>query len=82
MNAFDCDQVLEQLRDYLDEEAKADLCDAIEQHLLRCKDCKVYVDTVKKTIVLYQADRKLELPMTAARKLGAAMAQEYGGPRA
>ena len=72
-----CNEVLEQLGDYLDEDARLELCRAIEQHLHQCHDCQVYVDTIKKTIVLYQADRSVELPVTASSKLVAALAREY-----
>jgi len=73
----DCNETLVQLADYLDEEAREELCKAIEQHLRRCHDCKVYVDTVRKTIVLYQNDRQVEIPASANSRLAAALAQEY-----
>jgi predicted anti-sigma-YlaC factor YlaD len=73
----DCTQTLEQLEEYLDEPARAELCRAIEEHLKRCQDCKVYVDTVRKTIVLYQNDREMEVPANANSRLQAALAQEY-----
>jgi predicted anti-sigma-YlaC factor YlaD len=73
----DCNDVLQQLSDYLDEEAREELCRQIEGHLSQCHDCQVYVDTVKKTIVLYQSDRKIEVPVTVASRLETALAQEY-----
>jgi predicted anti-sigma-YlaC factor YlaD len=68
---------LEQLSDYLDEDARAELCKAIEEHLHTCRECSFYVDTVKKTIVLYQADHKVEVPAKATALLQAALAAEY-----
>jgi len=76
--ALDCNEVLEQLSDYLDEDAREELCRAIESHLTQCHDCQIYVDSVKKTIVLYQADRKVELPLHVTARLDAALAREYG----
>jgi predicted anti-sigma-YlaC factor YlaD len=73
----DCNQVLDQLGDYLDEEARAELCRAIEEHLKQCRDCRVYVDTVKKTIVLYQADSKVELPVPVSGRLREVLVREY-----
>src|SRR5437867_873789 len=64
-DAVNCDEVLEQLADYLDEDARAELCRAIEAHLSRCRDCRVEVDTVRRTIVLYQADRSVAAPTAA-----------------
>jgi len=73
----DCNEVLEQLSDYLDENARAELCRAIEQHLSHCHDCRFYVDTVKKTIVLFQSDREVEVPVAASTQLRAVLAREY-----
>ena len=75
---MDCNEVLEQLADYLDEEAREELCRAIAQHLDQCHDCKIYVDSVKKTIMLYQADRATDLPPAVTTQLQAVLAREYG----
>ena len=81
---MDCNDVLKQLADYLDEEARGELCRAIEEHLTRCHDCQVYVDTLRKTIVLYQADVRDEIPATVSSRLQTALVHEYqrakGGP--
>jgi predicted anti-sigma-YlaC factor YlaD len=69
--------MIEQLGDYLDADARVELCRAIEEHLSRCPGCQVFVDTVKKTIVLYQADRQVEVPANVTSRLESALAQEY-----
>ena len=74
---MDCSEVLKQLAEYLDEESREELCHQIEQHLTRCRDCQVYVDTVRKTIVLYQADVKTEIPATVTSRLQTALVDEY-----
>ncbi len=74
---MDCNEVLEQLADYLDDDAREELCKAIEAHLSRCRDCRLEVDTVRKTIVLYQVDREVPLPATVYAGLEAALAKEY-----
>ena len=75
---MNCTEVLEQLGDYLDEDARQELCRQIEGHLKQCSNCQVYVDTVRKTITLYQTDGSgVELPVTASQKLQLAMASEY-----
>ena len=79
---MDCNEVLEQLADYLDEDAREELCKTIEAHMANCKDCRLEVDTIKKTIVLYQAGDKVELPVRLKESLHAALAQEYAsGPK-
>ena len=74
---MDCTEVMEQLAEYLDDDVRADLRKAVEQHLHTCPDCSYYVDTVRKTVVLYQADHRIEVPMKVTARLQAALAAEY-----
>ena len=76
---MDCNEVLQQLADYLDEDARADLCREIEMHLRHCHNCQLEVDTLKKTIILFQSDgkKKVEIPARATERLSAALAREY-----
>jgi predicted anti-sigma-YlaC factor YlaD len=81
-----CQELLEQLGDYLDEEARQDLCRQIEEHLDRCHDCRLVVDQTRKTIVLYQADQQVPLNglVAASARLNDALTQAYrssGGRR-
>jgi len=78
LKKLECDEVLDQLSEYIDEETRDELCDAIREHLVRCQDCQVKVDTVRKTIVLYQKNSSVEIPVRVTAKLGAALAREYG----
>jgi predicted anti-sigma-YlaC factor YlaD len=73
----DCSEVLQQLADYLDQDARDELCRLIEAHLSRCHDCQLQVDTIRKTIVLYQHDRVVEMPVRVSQQLEAALAREY-----
>jgi predicted anti-sigma-YlaC factor YlaD len=81
VTTVNCNDVLEQLSDFLDEDQRADLCRKIEEHLSQCHGCRFQVDTVKKTITLYQADRQadrtIELPVTVSRSLQAKLDREY-----
>jgi len=73
----DCTEVMEQLFEYLDPEVREELRKAVDEHLHACHDCSYYVDTVRKTVVLFQADVRIELPMKATERLRAALAAEY-----
>ena len=84
---MDCIEVLGQLADFLDEDAREELCRDIKAHLTQCRDCQLQVDTIKKTIVLYQAEsgKTLELPVRLTQRLQESLAREYekadlGGP--
>ena len=76
---MDCSEVLEQLGDYLDKEAREEICVAIQAHLERCKDCRFEVNTLEKTIMLYQNDEAVDMPVTVRSSLQAVLAKEYDG---
>jgi anti-sigma factor (TIGR02949 family) len=50
-----CQDLLGSLSDYVDGNLKDELCREIERHVAECEDCRVVVDTMKKTIYLYHA---------------------------
>ncbi len=64
-----CKQILEPLSDYISGEAAESLCAEIEAHLVECENCRVMVDTLRKTIVLYRATTPAELPDDVRRRL-------------
>ena len=72
-----CKEVLDQLSDFVDEEAREELCRAINEHLARCHGCKVEVDTIQKTILLYSSDGPNEVPVRVSAALESALAREY-----
>lgn len=51
----DCRQLLDSLSGYHDGEIPQALCDEIEEHMKDCDNCRIVVDTLGKTISLYQA---------------------------
>ena len=50
----DCNQLLNSLSDYVDGDLPKELCDEIELHMNDCDNCRIVVDTLNKTISLYQ----------------------------
>ena len=65
-----CKNLLEGLSAYIDDEASESICRQIEQHLEDCDNCRVMLDTLKKTISLYQATDSAELmPETVRERL-------------
>jgi len=64
-----CAQLQAQLPDYLDGEARAEVCRAIEAHLAECEDCRIVVDTLKKTITLYRAAPRDAVPRDVHARL-------------
>jgi predicted anti-sigma-YlaC factor YlaD len=64
-----CRDLLEPLSDYISGEAAESLCAEIEAHMAECEDCRVMVDTLRKTILLDRADKPDELPGDVRRRL-------------
>jgi len=57
-----CKDILQDLSLYIDHEASVMLCEEIERHLAHCTDCRVVVDTLRRTVSLYQTLPKPEMP--------------------
>jgi predicted anti-sigma-YlaC factor YlaD len=75
---IDCDSVLEQVSDFVDEDQREEICQAIRQHLEHCQDCRIFVDKFKKTIILYRGNLKAsELSIQTTAKLSAAISAVY-----
>jgi anti-sigma factor (TIGR02949 family) len=50
-----CKSLLGSLSDYVDGELGAELCREIEKHIAECEDCRIVVDTTRKTVDLVHA---------------------------
>lgn len=69
----ECRALLGDLSAYLDGEAEQALCEAIEQHMAECEDCRVVVDTLAKTVSLYRERGRTEMPGEARLRLFTAL---------
>jgi predicted anti-sigma-YlaC factor YlaD len=49
-----CQELLDSLSDYVDGILRQELCAEIETHMSSCENCRIVVDTLRKTINLYQ----------------------------
>jgi len=66
-----CEGLLGSLSDYIDGELGAELCRQIEKHIAECDDCRIVVDTTRKTIDLVHAsnDPQTDLPDEVRNRL-------------
>jgi anti-sigma factor (TIGR02949 family) len=55
-----CRKLLNSLSDYVDGTLGEQLCDDIERHLANCEDCRIVVDTLRKTVYLVHATSEPE----------------------
>lgn len=49
----ECRKLLKDLSSYIDGDLDAALCQEIQQHMVECDKCRVVVDTLRKTVLLY-----------------------------
>ena len=66
-----CEGLLGSLSDYIDGELGAELCRQIEKHIAECEDCRIVVDTTRKTIDLVHASNapQTDLPDEVRNRL-------------
>ena len=50
----DCCQLLGSLSEYVDGELDEQLCAILEEHIEDCENCRIVVDTLRKTVYLYR----------------------------
>jgi len=75
----ECRKLLGSISEYVDGELSEELCSLLEQHLSDCEDCRVVVDTLKKTVYLYHTTAEEEnLPNEMRQRLYKALnIEEY-----
>jgi len=64
-----CKSLLGSLSDYVDGTAQEELCLELERHLANCEDCRIVVDTLKKTVYLYHSNSDTDLPIAVRERL-------------
>jgi anti-sigma factor (TIGR02949 family) len=66
----DCQEYLQQISDYIDGDLRPELCAKLEKHMSGCTNCTVVVNTLKRTIELYQVEEdSTDLPEDAKKRL-------------
>jgi hypothetical protein len=66
---LDCRQVLANLSDYVDEDVSERLRRALEEHIARCRRCRVLVDTTRKTLKITIDAEPFEVPPEVSLRL-------------
>jgi hypothetical protein len=62
----------------MDGELAPDLAQDLAKHLAGCEDCKIVVDTTRKTIEIYCDTEPLPLPHDVRERLERALAEKLG----
>jgi predicted anti-sigma-YlaC factor YlaD len=77
-----CRGIVKELSNYLDEALDSSLKANIEKHLEHCEDCRVVVDTTKKTIQIYCNSEPAPLPDDTRMRLHEALVKRLRRLRA
>jgi anti-sigma factor RsiW len=73
-----CKDTLGILSEYVDGELDTNLCEEIERHMAECGNCRVMVDTLRKTIILYRDYGHQDIPDDARARLYAVLHLDCG----
>jgi RNA binding exosome subunit len=74
---LNCQEVLDQLSDYLEEDVAAELRTQIEAHLNGCRHCHLEVDSLRTTVQLYRLDDPVGVPIALSERLKLALQAVY-----
>ena len=74
---MNCKKVIEELTSYLDGVLDSNMRTDLEQHLGRCTDCRVVVDTTRKTIQIFCNSEPVPLPEDVRRRLHTALLDRF-----
>jgi anti-sigma factor (TIGR02949 family) len=65
-----CQHLLGSLSEYIDGDLAEELCTEIERHLAECENCRVVVDSLNKTVYLYQTtSQQVDVPAGLRERL-------------
>ena len=66
---MECNELVQYLSDYIDQNLEEDLVEAAQEHLATCENCRVVLDTTQKTIFLYREQGKRTIPAGRRQRL-------------
>ena len=64
-----CEELLDELGNYLDEDLAPGLRRELQEHLSACRPCKVVADSAQSTIKIVSGCRSFELPAKLSAKI-------------
>ena len=75
---MNCRGVIVELSSYLDGELDARARSDLERHLEHCEDCRLVVDTTRKTIQIFCNSEPVPLPSDVRERLHVALEKRLG----
>ncbi len=77
---MNCKNVIRELSEYLNSELDSAARAELERHLGKCEDCRLVVDTTKKTIQIFCNSEPIALPGDVRDRLHSALARHLRRP--
>ena len=75
--ARNCRDYISDLNTYIDGEIDPELCAEIEKHLGQCQNCRIMVDTMRKTVILCREGKAEPLPSLLEEKLSRMLKERW-----
>ena len=69
MAMMDCKTVLANLSDYVDGDVSNEVRKALEEHISRCRRCRVVLDTTRRTLKIILDAEPFEVPLAVSARL-------------
>ena len=66
---FNCDDLIKELGEYLEDQTAVSIRKELEAHMARCRSCKVLVDSTLQTIKITTGSGSFELPASLSSKI-------------
>jgi anti-sigma factor RsiW len=70
-----CRQVVDKISEYLDGGLDPEMVRELERHLEHCEDCRVVVDTTRKTVEIFYRTEPAPLPNDVRERLSQMFAE-------
>lgn len=65
-----CSEYCHMLSDFIDGDLPFELCERLEDHLQNCDNCRIVLNTLKKTIEIYQETKEpVKMPGAVRERL-------------
>lgn len=64
-----CEELLQYLSDYIDQNLDEELTAVAQDHLATCENCRVVLDSTQQTIFLFKEQGKRTIPAARRQKL-------------
>ena len=74
---MNCKKVIHELTGYLDGVLDSNMRTDLELHLSRCTDCRIVVDTCRKTIQIFCNSEPVPLPEDVRNRLHSALLERF-----